>query len=211
MCPPFSLTVAVHPCLTERTQCGVVMSARWNLSRESDVTKCRLLSYTQTLPGWSISLDASGIKHFVEVSYCLGRFFPTVRWPAACQNHVNVMRTSWHDFPLIKREEAILFDVFSCHYDTAKWMGWKWNVKFRSVHHIRCTCSFNILKITTLTVKLLMCFLTRIILRRFTNLYMSKTFFGYWFKSKEGSPEKSDVSFWGQYIYHIWENFIQSI
>ena len=28
ICPPFSLTVTVHPCLTERTHCGVVMSAR---------------------------------------------------------------------------------------------------------------------------------------------------------------------------------------
>ena len=46
VCPPFSLTVAVHPCLTERTHFWIVMSARciscccdrWH---KSDVTKRR--------------------------------------------------------------------------------------------------------------------------------------------------------------------------
>ena len=47
---PFALTVAVHPCLTERKRCRVVMIVRFilrchniwhNLSRISDVTKRR--------------------------------------------------------------------------------------------------------------------------------------------------------------------------
>ena len=104
VCPPFSLTVAVHPCLSERTRCWVVMSARcipcchdrWH---KSVTLKWRhktpiMAVHTQTLPGWSISLDASGIKYFAEVSYCLRRvvvFFSTVMRPAACQNHVNVI------------------------------------------------------------------------------------------------------------------------
>ena len=54
---------------------------------------------------------------------------------------------AWHSFPVIKREKSILFNVFS------RWMRWKLNVKFRSVHCIRCMCSFNVLKITTLNIK----------------------------------------------------------
>ena len=91
------------------------------------------------------------------------------------------LRTSWHGFPVIKREKSILFDVFSRYYVTTKWMRRQLNVKFRSVHRIRRTCSFNVLKITTLNVKWFICFLSHIILRRFTNLYIWITYFGYWF------------------------------
>ena len=103
VCPPFSLAVAVHPCRIERTHCWVVMSVRrifccqdhlhksatWKWRHKTPITTVH--SYMQTSPGWLISLDASGIKQFAEVSYCLRRFFPTVRRPAACQNHINVI------------------------------------------------------------------------------------------------------------------------
>ena len=44
---PFALTIAAHPCLTERTSCWIVMSTRcisfWHdrLSRKYEVTECR--------------------------------------------------------------------------------------------------------------------------------------------------------------------------
>ena len=111
-------------------------------------------SYTPSLPGWSISLDASGIKHFAEVSYCLRRFFFFFQLAGGMQHDkitlTSFFRTSWHGFAVIKRVKSILFDVLPRHYDTAKWMRWKSNVKFRSVPGIRRTRSFNVLKITTL-------------------------------------------------------------
>ena len=119
VCPPFSLT---YPCLTELAHGWVVSDRcipcchdRWHKSvtqmwrHKTPITTVQ--SYTQTLAGWSISLDASSIKHFAEVSYCLRRFVPTVRRPAACQYYVNVL--TW--FSIIKREKSILADVFSRH------------------------------------------------------------------------------------------------
>ena len=88
-----------------------------------------------------------------------GAFFLTIRRPASWQKITltSFLRTSWHGFLVIKWEKSILFDVFSCHYDTAKWIRWKL-VKFRSVHRIRRTCSFEVLKISTLDVEQIMCF-----------------------------------------------------
>ena len=68
-------------------------------------------------------LYTSGIKRFAEVSYCLRRFF---QLSGGLQHAIitltSFLRTSWHGFPVIKPEKSILFDVFSRHYDTAKWI-----------------------------------------------------------------------------------------
>ena len=137
-------------------------------------------SYKKMLPGWSISLDAIGIKHFAEVSCCLRHFFKL----SGGLQHAKITLSSFlrmrrHGFLVIKQEKFILFDVFSCHYNTAKWMRWKLNVEFCSVHRIGRTSGLNVLKITTLNKPC--AFLSYIILWWFTNLYISKTFCGYWF------------------------------
>ena len=131
-------------------------------------------SYTQRLPGWSISLDASGIEHFTEVSYCLRHFFQLSGSLQPAKITLTLFsRVSWHGFPVIKWENSIMFEFFFTSLRHCQMNEKKINVKFHSVHRIRCTCSFNVLKITILNNS---CPFLLIILRGFTNLYISNTF-----------------------------------
>ena len=107
VCPPFSLTVAVHPCLTERTHFWVVMSAicipcchdHWhksviNLSCKSDVTKHRswpcIVIRRHYLVGRSVWTPLA-LNILQSCLIVRDVFFPTVRRLAACQIHVNVI------------------------------------------------------------------------------------------------------------------------
>ena len=156
-----------------------VTTAGINLSRKSDVTEHRsrqcIVARRRYLVGRSVWRPVA-----LNISQrCLidRDVFPT----SGGLQHAKItltsfLGTSWHGFPVTKREKSNLFDVFSRHYDTAKWMRWKLNVQFHSVHRIRRACSFNVLKITTLNNSC--AFLSHIIHRLFTNTYISKTFFG---------------------------------
>ena len=121
MYPPFSLTVAVHPWLTERTHCWVVMSARCipcghDRGHKSDVTKRRswpcIVTRRRYLVGRSVWMPVA-----LNISQrCL------IVWDIFFQlsgglQHAKIkltsfLRTSWHGFQVIKQEKSILFNVF---------------------------------------------------------------------------------------------------
>ena len=123
----------------------------------------------------------------------------------AVKTLTSFLRTSWHGFPVIKREKSIMFDVFSRHYDTAKWMRCKLNVKIPQCIASDARAVLTCWRSQRSTLNNSCPFLSHIILRQFTNLCISKTFFGYWFWSKQKSW-KSDVSFLGQlsYVLRLW-------
>ena len=131
-----------------------------NLSCKRDITKRRSRPCLVTCRRYLVGRSVWTPVPLNVLQRCLIVWDVFSNCQAACSRPnskimlTSFLRTSWHGFlVLIKREKSILFDVSSHHYETANWMRWKLNFTFRSVHGIRLTYSFNVLKIATLNVK----------------------------------------------------------
>ena len=121
VCPPFSLSVASlngHtaellwvPCLFSAVTTAVI-----NLPRKGDVTKRQSRPCIVTRRSYLVGrlVWAPVALNISQRCHCLRRFFFQL---SGGQQHAHItltpsVLTSWHGFPVIKREKSILFDVF---------------------------------------------------------------------------------------------------